>query len=202
MADIKHFISKVAGVTKSNKDRQSRQAILKTCKIGEKLVLERVKDNPADPNEVRVCRANGQQLGCLEPQLAEEFIADAKQGDHYMVFVEEVTGGERGEALGCNLLVVHVPHGVSQKDAQMYLVKEIQPLFVSRNKAAKKSGEMKAAGKSGTMKAAGKSGTMKIAGKSGPVKAAAPKKGGCLSVVLAVAVAIPAIGYLAWSVLQ
>jgi hypothetical protein len=69
-----HFFSKVVGVTHRNADGSSCQAIIKRCRLLEKLDLNHEDDNPADPNAARVCRENGEQIGYLREELAEEVV--------------------------------------------------------------------------------------------------------------------------------
>jgi len=60
---VRHFHTKVVGVSHENDDGSSRQAIIRKCKPLEKLDLDHDEGNPHDPNAVRVCRENGGQLG-------------------------------------------------------------------------------------------------------------------------------------------
>ena len=62
---IKHFFTKVVGVTHRNDDGTSRQAIIRRCSQLEQLDLVRQKDNPHDPNAMMVCQSSGEQLGYL-----------------------------------------------------------------------------------------------------------------------------------------
>jgi len=55
----------VAGVTHCNHDGSKRQEIIGRCDIGERLLLVPEPNNLTDPNAMKVCRANGQQVGYI-----------------------------------------------------------------------------------------------------------------------------------------
>ena len=59
------FRTHVAGVTHRNSDGTRRQAIIRKCSIGEKVDLVDEPDNKYDPNAIKVCRKNGEQLGYI-----------------------------------------------------------------------------------------------------------------------------------------
>ncbi len=62
---VRHFHTKIVGVTHKNADGSNRQKIIRKCGVFETLVFDHEEDNPHDANAVRVCRQNGQQLGYL-----------------------------------------------------------------------------------------------------------------------------------------
>src|SRR3954462_1757785 len=104
---IRHFYTKIAGVTHRNDDRSDRQKIIQKCQLFEQLLLDHEEDNPHDPNAIRVCRTNGQQLGYLNSGLASEIASKAKKGYRFGVFIKNITGGrKKGESLGVNLLII------------------------------------------------------------------------------------------------
>ena len=112
---IKHFFTKVVGVTQGN-----RQQVLASLQQYESLDLEHEDDNPVDPNAVAVNRSNGQQLGYLNRDLAKEVATRNQQGYRYAVFVKDVTGGG-DRNLGCNLLIVVSDPQSTDAEAQAYL---------------------------------------------------------------------------------
>lgn len=118
---MRHFHTKVVGVTKRNDDGSSRQQILSTCSAGEALVLDSEPENPYDQNAIKVLRQNGQQLGYLKTELAEQVADEAASGFTFTVFVKELTGGGHGESLGCNLLVIVGSPGETSQAATEYI---------------------------------------------------------------------------------
>lgn len=122
MAEIRHLFTKVVGVTKNNRDGKSRQKVIARCRPLEKLKLENEDDNPVDPNAVAVLRQDGQQLGYLKAELAEEVVRHSQQGYRYGVYITQITGGDSGkETCGVNLLVVIGEPGVSDRKVQTYV---------------------------------------------------------------------------------
>lgn len=118
---LRSFHTKVAGVSHRNDDGTSRQEIIADCVPLERLLLDHNEQNPHDPNAVRVCRQNGEQIGFLNAGLAEEAVRRSGQGYRYAAFVKNITGGG-GDAptLGVNLLIVVADPGVSDAEAQSY----------------------------------------------------------------------------------
>ncbi|HEV2382685.1 MAG TPA: HIRAN domain-containing protein [Terriglobia bacterium] len=57
------FYKKLAGITFKNQDGSSRQKVIQHCRVGEELVLVLEPTNPYDADAIKVCRANGEQLG-------------------------------------------------------------------------------------------------------------------------------------------
>lgn len=53
-AEVKHFYSKVSGVTFKNSDGTERQRIIENCHTGEVLLLVREPDNKYNPRAVKV----------------------------------------------------------------------------------------------------------------------------------------------------
>ena len=64
-AEVKHFFSKVSGVTFKNPDGTDRQRIVARCHEGDLLLLEREPDNKYDPRAVSVLTQAGEQIGYL-----------------------------------------------------------------------------------------------------------------------------------------
>lgn len=110
---IRHFHTKVVGVTHKNADGTDRQTVIRKCRLFENLALDHEEDNPHDPNAVRVFRINGQQLGYLNAGLAEEIVEKSESGYHFAVFIKDLTGGNKGQSVGVNLLIVQAEPGAS-----------------------------------------------------------------------------------------
>lgn len=105
----KSFYSKVAGVTKNNKNGTSRQELLKKCQTKDRLQLIRDPENPYDKNAIKVCLATGEQIGFLRRELAEELAPKLDSGKKIEAFVSEVTGGEEDKfTLGCNIKIIEL----------------------------------------------------------------------------------------------
>lgn len=120
--ELVHFFSKVAGVSHDNADGSSRQAVIRRCKVGEKLVLDHEEDDKHDPNAVRVCRAEGAQLGFLKAELAEEVVRLSGRGYLWAAFISDLTGGTRdAPTRGVNLVLVRAAPGVGREKAQRYM---------------------------------------------------------------------------------
>jgi hypothetical protein len=69
----KSFHTKVAGVSKRNPDKTSRQKIIKDYVArGHSLDLKREPDNPYDKNAVGVWWTDHYQIGYLSSEVAEE----------------------------------------------------------------------------------------------------------------------------------
>lgn len=98
--------TKVVGVTRKNKDGVSRQDILASCSVGDKLVLMRDKFNEYDENAIEVLTVNYQQLGYLNRKVAANLAPLMDSGFTLYCEIENITGGEPGkETLGCNIRI-------------------------------------------------------------------------------------------------
>lgn len=124
---VRHFHTKVAGVSYQNENGTSRQAIARRCAAWEKLKLVHDDENPHDSNAIQVLRENGQQLGFLPAYLAAEVAAGNAEGMRYAVFVSDVTGGREGaEMTGINLLIVVAEPGVQEHEVIEFLNQHIE----------------------------------------------------------------------------
>lgn len=61
------FYKHVVGINLSNQDGTSRQEVISCRRKREELRLVPEPDNPHDPDAVKVCCKNGQQIGYLPP---------------------------------------------------------------------------------------------------------------------------------------
>jgi hypothetical protein len=119
---VRHFHTKIVGVSHRNPDGSERQRLIRDCQVLETLELDHEESNPNDPNAVRVLRKTGQQLGYLRAELAAEIVSKAKSGYRFVVFIKDITGNERkGQSLGVNLLVIQAEPGVGDGPVKKYL---------------------------------------------------------------------------------
>ncbi len=126
-SEVRHFHTKIAGVTHKNRDGSNRQKLIRGCSVFETLELDHEEDNPHDPNAVRVCRENGQQLGYLNAALAQEVVSKSGRGYRFAVFIKDITGGRRkGQSLGVNLLIVLAEPGVGDREVKRYVKQLIE----------------------------------------------------------------------------
>jgi hypothetical protein len=84
----------VHGEAQLNSDGTSRQDIIARCREGEYIELVAEPDNPADPEAVKVCRKNGEQIGYL-PR-GSGFFHAAKAGT-VTGYIGKIVGGEPGK---------------------------------------------------------------------------------------------------------
>lgn len=125
---IKHFFTKVVGVNHKNDDGSSRQAIIKCCRLLEPLVFDHEEHNPQDPNAIGVCRQNGQQIGYLRRELAEEVVSKSAKGYKYAAHIMTLTGGEpSAPSRGVNIVIVVGKPGTTNEQAQSYVNRVVQP---------------------------------------------------------------------------
>lgn len=119
---IRHYHTKVVGVTFENEDGSDRQEIIAQCTLLEKLRLEYDENHRKHPKAIRVHRENGDQLGYLNSELAEEILQKAKMGYAFLVQIKNLTGGiEDAENLGVNLIIVEAEPGASESEIQAYV---------------------------------------------------------------------------------
>jgi hypothetical protein len=81
----------VAGLSHPNSDGTSRQNYLRMCKVNEYMMLVRDGRNPYDPNAIKVCNKNGQQIGFIPQKLTREFASKIDAGAQYSVSIVEIT---------------------------------------------------------------------------------------------------------------
>ena len=104
------FFSKIAGVSYKNDNGTERQKILRKMKNegckGEKLYLQLDPNNQYDKNAVKVLNQDNEQLGYLKHDVAMEISERLKRGEKVTVVVSEITGGDNGTSLGCNIKII------------------------------------------------------------------------------------------------
>ncbi|MGI6767972.1 MAG: HIRAN domain-containing protein [Bacilli bacterium] len=100
---MKQFHTKVVGVTFEN-----RQDYIKGMKIGEKIRLERDKNNPYDKNAIKVINAKGNQIGFISKELASKIAGKMDKGIKFRVAVSDITGS-KDSVIGVNLIIRETP---------------------------------------------------------------------------------------------
>jgi hypothetical protein len=98
------FYKQVHGILHKNDDGSSRQRIIHSCRVGEPIELVPEPDNAYDHDAVKVCRANGEQLGYLPSghRMAENGDLNAD----YRVTIEEIYPlEEKPGKMGCKLRI-------------------------------------------------------------------------------------------------
>jgi len=111
------FFSKIVGVTKQNPDGTSRQELLKNCKAGVQLQIVREPENPVDEKAIAVKLSDGQQLGYLTSELADELAPKIDRGLTFEAMVAEITGGTKDKPpLGCNIKIRRIGQAAQVED--------------------------------------------------------------------------------------
>lgn len=93
--------TRVAGVTHDNDDGTNRQEILKRCKPGETIVLEHWP-MPEDEYAVKVLRENGEQLGYIPREDAEDVADWLNSANSVTAKIKKITGDTKDKpTIGC-----------------------------------------------------------------------------------------------------
>jgi len=126
---IRHLHTKAVGVTFRNRDRTSRQAVLRNlagihgsdpCFL--QLQLDHETDNPKDPNAVALLLPSGEGIGYLSADLAPEVVRHGQAGCNFGCYLLEVTGGvPEAPTCGANLLLLHYGPKVKALAAEAYV---------------------------------------------------------------------------------
>lgn len=93
----KHFYSRVAGVSYSNKDGSSRQAYVLACRPRQEVRLVPEPDNPYGATAVRVETLSGSQMGYLPRNVSAEHSGGI---DRWLAVVRKVTPAVRDQPAG------------------------------------------------------------------------------------------------------
>lgn len=103
---IKHFATKIAGVTHTNEDGTDRQQLLAKCFHDQELTLTREPENPHDDNAVRVSTADHHDLGYVPKEFAEHLAVLMDSGVGIACRFSKHRGGS-GEAktLGSDIII-------------------------------------------------------------------------------------------------
>lgn len=95
----------VAGESHDNPDGTSRQTILRACRPGQSVVLERQPDNKFDRNAIFVTVA-GQGVGFLSRADAELLAPHLDEGRTHAAQIHELTGGMPDyPSIGCRISI-------------------------------------------------------------------------------------------------
>lgn len=139
-AKIRSIYTKVAGVTHDNGDGTSRQEIIARCREGEHLLLARDPANLYDTNAVEVRRENGEQLGYLSADWAEEIGPRIDRGWVYVVRLKNITGGGDHDH-GVNITLTFGRPGTDLAAVEAAVSAPTEPILAeSVTTAAKSSG--------------------------------------------------------------
>lgn len=99
------FHTKVVGVSHRNRDRRSRQKIIReSCSVGDRLTLIPEPENKFDENAIGVWTRDGQQVGYLSSEIARVAAEKGETAD-LVAQITEVTGGDSGQYFGVNIRI-------------------------------------------------------------------------------------------------
>lgn len=119
---VRHFYTKVAGVTYKNDDGSDRQEILSTWSPLQPLRVEHEDNNPHDPNAIRICTEDGRQIGYLSRDVASDVWWRMQHRFTYAAVSANIYGGTKDcPPLGMNILLLVGRPGVSLEEMQSYL---------------------------------------------------------------------------------
>ncbi len=99
--------TKLVGVTfKDEGEHGDRQLNIKQLQPNQKLFFHHEKDNPFDPNAMKVYADEQltKPLGYLKKQLASDLNTQKNMGWHYSLEVEQITGDD-SKSMGCNVKI-------------------------------------------------------------------------------------------------
>jgi HIRAN domain len=118
---IRHYFTKVAGISHDNSDRTSRQMIIGKCGKHEPLQLIPDPENRHDPDAIKVSRSNGEQIGFIAAGENSRMKRE-RPGTSHHAFIAEMTGGVQGKStLGVNLLVIVCDTPAKDEKIQEYI---------------------------------------------------------------------------------
>lgn len=105
----KHFYSKLVGVTHLNADGGDRQELISKCAMCDVVELVREPNNPFDPNAIQVQNKDGQQLGYLARDVAEQIALDfLRRGRIWIALIRRVEKAEEGKYVGIVLCLARL----------------------------------------------------------------------------------------------
>jgi HIRAN domain len=94
----RHWLLPVVGESFKNDDCTSRQAIIARCRQGERIQFVREPSNRYDPNAIKVCRANGEQIGHVGKDDAARLADELDAGHTFLAeiaFINPAAGRKR-----------------------------------------------------------------------------------------------------------
>ena len=104
----KSFFTKIVGVSYLNEDGSSRQELIKSCSIGEKLVISKDINNKFSKNAIKISKVYNSQLGFLSEDL--KIHQSINSGKIITAKIKNITGGKDGSLFGCNIEIVIENH--------------------------------------------------------------------------------------------
>jgi hypothetical protein len=99
------------------------------CQPGEPLRFVADPGNRYDENAIKVMRSNGEQLGYLKKELAEELITKTLEGYSYVVAVASITEPLHGGWHGCNILILEADPQTSIEALEEYAIGHVAELI-------------------------------------------------------------------------
>lgn len=89
--------SKIVGIKVAQPVPEKREEILRDCKKGEALLLERERNNTHDKNAVAVLRLTREKLGYVAADAASQIVPEIDQNQiQYEAVIEKIRGGSPG----------------------------------------------------------------------------------------------------------
>jgi len=125
---LRMYFNKVVGVSHRNRNGTGRQEIISRCRQWEELRFRPEPDNPVDEFAIAVCRADGEQIGYLNSELAGIVSDYLKRGWRYFPIIKQILDGHiESHSLGVVLLVIasgpNVPTDIVRNFARDALAK-------------------------------------------------------------------------------
>lgn len=119
---LQHIFTKVSGVSFPNDDGSERQQIIRHCRQGEILVLQRDPRNPYSPYAIKVLRQTGQQIGHIPEHLAERACDWMDEGRDVAARITNLTGGVSGKDYrGVNIAMFVAQPAVTNGEYDAYV---------------------------------------------------------------------------------
>ena len=94
------YTHKVVGVSHTNSNGTSRQKYISKMREGDKVILVRDPDNPADGNAIQALNEDRQQIGFIDRSRASELAPQMDNGYVVEAWVDRILGGESGKSYG------------------------------------------------------------------------------------------------------
>lgn len=88
------FVVAVVGESFKNDDGSDRQAIIRSCRVGEAVALKHEPYNQFDPNAIAVCRtSDGTQIGYLRSNVAARLLDELANEFAARATIHDIRGG-------------------------------------------------------------------------------------------------------------
>ena len=127
LIDVWHTIREVAGVSFKNPDNTSRYKVIRSCKVGDEVILEHESGNQYDENAIRVLNSSGGQMGHLPREVAEAIMKWYVPGQSptFSAIIDDIRTWDGG---GCPQLrlVVAAPSASEDKIAAKLCAEGVQ----------------------------------------------------------------------------